>query len=638
MREWIRICRYAVLLSNEGLVIPASYLFELSDVGKLLRALAPVVHAGLFGFASETADLGDYALKKRQEYRDELPLFPRYTVNDPAPHKLAEGLSWRPRVSSASGAIASAWATELERSGGFWQQLLSGKGNSDRASKNRVERAIAAVPDRLEGRAFIFRFARPLIPIDLPLNTETRTKLLLSKAYLESYLSELDAVIFVDTPLGGLDCGLSRHDSRRRLQTVSWRLFYDWFQTVGIDRWIDDRLTLPDLIRLRNHPVIEWLIACTVHDENSDSALRQATRVARFDSTHAHRRSRTRSRPYDRVSDQLWRFHASVAPYFESFGSETRLALVPPRPIIIRPRRIENMLPADLREPIDLIILVALEEEFRELARQLGQPIADRDRHTGLYFYRFKLPVTEAETCECVATLVGQMGAAAAAVVAEICQGKWRAGTIANLGIAASLSTDVQLGDAICVSVADNYLERSKAVDVDGGQDFEFELSGEPYRPSKQLVDDCQHLEFAHPELFRSWGETCRKRLDELLAPEQVEALVHQGIVRTSPSIVVGHLASGPTVAASIAFREWVRKRDRVYLGLEMEAGGILTSTYFHGSRAIVLKGASDFGDERKKNLDNLMKGALRTYGMHNVVGLLSSLARTGAFRHEWRT
>ena len=47
-------------------------------------------------------------------------------------------------------------------------------------------------------------------------------------------------------------------------------------------------------------------------------------------------------------------------------------------------------------------------------------------------------------------------------------------------------------------------------------------------------------------------------------------------------------------------------------------------------ARTLIIRGISDYGDKRKKQLDKVGEGALRRYAMRNATRLLFQLLETG--------
>ena len=213
LQKSLLITRYAVAFSQGPLVLPASYLFEVPIIDSLLRRLAPLAGLGQVQIASPVSDLEKYAEKKAPEYRDGPDLF---GYDAPASKRVDAfaKLVWRQRVKySSSAEIATAWRHALVTSGGLWNEILRSAAAKRETPPLKAESEILAVPDRLDGRAFIADFAVPIVPVRLDDRDRTRVNLLINKAYLLSYLMEFDASIIIDTPLGPLDCEM-RHETR----------------------------------------------------------------------------------------------------------------------------------------------------------------------------------------------------------------------------------------------------------------------------------------------------------------------------------------------------------------------------------------------------------------------------------------
>jgi nucleoside phosphorylase len=296
--------------------------------------------------------------------------------------------------------------------------------------------------------------------------------------------------------------------------------------------------------------------------------------------------------------------------------------------------------PKVLRRNVDVGIIIALKEEFRELYVQLPNNCQfTQDGETGCLFYTFERGGSNRQRPYlCVATLAGQMGHTRSALVTETLIRLWNPQTIVNIGIAAGISTDVLLGDVVVATQVDSYLERSKAVPeprklTPKTKNFTFDLSGEVYRASSDLVRTVQNLEFAHNTTYQKWQRCCKEKSAVLLPVEEQSKLLRSRFMGSNATCHEGHLASGPTVGASIGFIQWLKqRRDRSYLGLEMEAGGVLQAVYERADpkHSLILRGVSDFGDNRKKKLDSLKDGAMRRYAMHNATQLLWSLLESG--------
>ncbi|PSF34942.1 hypothetical protein C7H19_18220 [Aphanothece hegewaldii CCALA 016] len=269
----------------------------------------------------------------------------------------------------------------------------------------------------------------------------------------------------------------------------------------------------------------------------------------------------------------------------------------------------------------DIGIIVALREEFRELFSQLPSPQAIKDEETGVTDYLFKWEKTV--IYHCAATFVGDMGLEKAALATERFIKRRQPKTVVMLGIAGGMSRDVKLGDVVVVTTANNYLDRGKAV-TGGEETFTFEMGGDTYRCSDDLARAVQDMEFAHSQLYREWQEEARKRKEAQLPSE----LPQKEWLRDKPEFVHGAIASGSVVGATQPFIDWLKKNNRNYLAIEMEGAGMLSAVYSHADpkKTLILRGISDFADERKQELDQIRKGGIRRYAMNNAITLMWKL------------
>jgi len=285
--------------------------------------------------------------------------------------------------------------------------------------------------------------------------------------------------------------------------------------------------------------------------------------------------------------------------------------------------------PVDANAAIDVGIIVALREEFRELFSQLQSPVAAEDPQTRVSDYLFRHESSEQEYL-CAATFVGEMGPIEAALATERFLSRRRPATIVMLGIAAGIDDDVRLGDVILAKHVGRYLDRSKV--VDGKPSFDIKPGGDSFPCSADLVRVAQDFEFAHNARFVHWQDSAATLLTELVGSEVLEELISNEWIQPEPGLHDGPIASGPVVAAAEEFTHWVKSQNRQYLALEMEGGGMLAAVYSRCdlTRTMMLRGISDFGDERKKQLDEIGKGGLRRYAMRNTISFLWQLLDCG--------
>lgn len=287
-----------------------------------------------------------------------------------------------------------------------------------------------------------------------------------------------------------------------------------------------------------------------------------------------------------------------------------------------------------MKSKVDIGIIVALREEFRELFSQL--PSSRRtflDSDTGVTDYLFEWGNTV--QYRCAATFVGDMGLEKAALATDRFTKRHQPTTIVMLGIAGGIDKDVKLGDVVVVDSATNYLDRGKA--VEGTQDtFTFEMGGNSYRCSENLVRAVQDLEFAHYQLYQEWQEEAKKRRESEVALKQWQGEEF----RDKPVYINGPIASGPLVVSSESFTQWLKTHNRNFLAVEMEGAGMLSAVYSNADpqRTLILRGISDHADAEKQKLDGIGKGAIRQYAMNNVISLLWKLLEAGVFGNTHQT
>lgn len=303
---------------------------------------------------------------------------------------------------------------------------------------------------------------------------------------------------------------------------------------------------------------------------------------------------------------------------YNATGGAFRYALtVGPRGVLREPE-------AAVTDKADVLVLVALEEEFEQLHALLPEPLAIPDaRHGGCDY------VCEVGGRQIVLRLVGMMGTGDAQLAADRSIERWRPRAAVWVGIAAGIHKDVRLVDVIVPDQVDGYDANLKAED-DGDGGIEFKERGEVFRADHALVQAVQNLRFAHRSAYEDWSRACADDLAAELAGQDVTAIAD--VVRASPSIKVGHIASGNVVGAAEAFTARLHRRDSSLLGLEMETAGLTRAAHKRVVTVpvLALRGVSDFGDGRKAKLDGVGGGVFRRVAMRNATRLLIALVELG--------
>ena len=277
-----------------------------------------------------------------------------------------------------------------------------------------------------------------------------------------------------------------------------------------------------------------------------------------------------------------------------------------------------------MAERFDVGVIIPLEEEYLAIREILPVLRSWPQRHETFY----EIDVSPARP-RVVAVVLGAMSQEASAVAAERLTEEFRTGLVVVLGIAGSLSDKARLGDVVVPNVIDMYRAAAKAVpdESEGSHGFHLQLAGEPYRTDHMIERSVADLRL-RPERaadLAAWrGRAVRRR--QQLGLSSVEAMRW---CRSEPEIVDGHIASGTDVGAAASFAVWLKRRDRSYVALEMEAGGASVSAHrrVQSVPLLVLRGVSDLADERKAGFEqqdhHWPEGAWRRYAVQNAADLL---------------
>jgi nucleoside phosphorylase len=235
---------------------------------------------------------------------------------------------------------------------------------------------------------------------------------------------------------------------------------------------------------------------------------------------------------------------------------------------------------------------------------------------------------------------IGDMGPVDAALVTQDLLVTCKPKTVVMLGIAAGIHNDVRIGDVVYAKQVDGYIESARAEATVDKENFRLAPGGSVYRCSEEFVRLLENFEFVYKDAYVLWRIQCTRDLESLTTEAERIALISADLQRDMVILDGVNMASGPILGASTAFTKWLHNRDRTLKALEMEAYGFVKAVFnrLKATSTIVLRGISDFGDERKKELDKIGKGALRRYAVRNALRLLLSLVSVGGLpKHPTR-
>jgi nucleoside phosphorylase len=273
----------------------------------------------------------------------------------------------------------------------------------------------------------------------------------------------------------------------------------------------------------------------------------------------------------------------------------------------------------------NLAIIVPLIEEFRVLRELVPSHIHHPEVEDAIYYYPLDLGEPDYQA---VVMVLGDMGTTPAGQITEKILNTIQPKLVALVGIAGALDRDVALGDVVVASEINEFLASSKA--VPRGEDFIFEYSGRHWDVSFNIRQCVTNFEFADNRAWQSWQQTVSTYRTAINLPTNMP-----DVMRDVPKLHIGHVASGNTVGAAQGYAVELRGLDRKFLALEMEAAGVAQAARGRQSPIdfLVVRGISDFSDQRKAQLDVAYGGGWRKYAMASAGTFLLELLRSDTFR-----
>jgi nucleoside phosphorylase len=271
------------------------------------------------------------------------------------------------------------------------------------------------------------------------------------------------------------------------------------------------------------------------------------------------------------------------------------------------------------RRTFDVGIIVPLKEEFRYVVEVT--PKLESISHEGTYFYRLDFGAISVVCC-----LVDQMGPLPALQATTRLLEFADVKLVVVLGLGGALDTDVAIGDVVIATEVNEFQANSKAEST--GEGYEVRYSGRHWPLEFRIREALTHFEFSGDNLFASWqAETSADYF-------QLEIAGKESICSSPASLHLGPVASGSVVAASSAFVDEVKRINRKFMAIDMEAAGVAPAAAerIHPLPCLVVRGMSDPANEGKKILDKQGKGAWRRYCVRNATSLLRNLLKWEGF------
>lgn len=293
-------------------------------------------------------------------------------------------------------------------------------------------------------------------------------------------------------------------------------------------------------------------------------------------------------------------------------------------------------------EEVDILLYVALSEEFDTVTEVLGKGFAPRELDdvaiTG-YFGTIHSAIL-GKDIRLAAFPAGKMGNTRSASLASLLIEKFRPRDVVVLGIAGSLSNDMEPGDVFIPDSVNEYLANSATTGEN--ETWTFSTSGNQFASSARLLNRFDQFHIAHKDSFNLWRTISEKRRSVTVSDTVLTQLADAGIeLRAHCAVRSGDdrkLASGPAVGKGKAFVEWIKGEvDRKVAAIEMETAGVYDAgaVRIPPPRTIAIRGISDFADARKAKLEEIGKGVFRQLSMFNACSLFKAGVEAGLFKQD---
>jgi len=294
---------------------------------------------------------------------------------------------------------------------------------------------------------------------------------------------------------------------------------------------------------------------------------------------------------------------------------------------------------------IDILLYVALAEEFEALSEALTEDLkADLKvielADLALHVFSVDVPSPALEkTVRLGIVPAGKMGTTRASNVVSAVLDRSDCNTVVVLGIAGSLSDDLQPGDVFIPDNVTEYLANSAAINDAETENWTFQTSGNPHLTTPRLLNRFQLFRSISKDCFQHWEADCAARYGPVATKEIRAKMEKSGFaMRSEIRLFAGDdqkLASGPAVGKGEAFVKWLKSDvDRKFVAIEMESAGVFDAVAIRTPppQMLAIRGISDFADERKKLIEDGTKGQFRAVAAKNALSLLLRGIEAGFF------
>lgn len=285
------------------------------------------------------------------------------------------------------------------------------------------------------------------------------------------------------------------------------------------------------------------------------------------------------------------------------------------------------MLGHQKKEKFDILFIIPLGEEFETFSDIIE--IRDQRIHGTETFYFVEIPNSNYSG---IVAICFESGISRAINITKTALSFFDVKMVINIGIAGGLNDELKLGDVVIAKSVIEYQADSRAQPKIGDEgSYEILRSPNTIPISHSLIQNINHFRFSEKPFFIRFQEISNNFLNHLKLNGKAKKFVNK-----RPNYYVEKIASGNTVIATKILSEELKKSiERKIFIVEMEAAGIARATWeiLKPIPTLIIRGISDFADEKKSELDNIFHGVYKKYAMHNAVHFFLVLIQTNSFQ-----
>lgn len=280
------------------------------------------------------------------------------------------------------------------------------------------------------------------------------------------------------------------------------------------------------------------------------------------------------------------------------------------------------------QQSANIVVMIALSEEHDRFKAKYP-PIQDLSSGT-LVRIRHQCDIPNLNI---ISVLANEQGADHSTSAAYSACNDLNPDLIVCIGIAGTLTDDLNLGDVAISSEIIDILHSAKISDVGKRGGSRPELSPRNFGVNTALQASCRFFR-SHPDHelpLHEWISSCKDRLDRLSNTIGDLQFVPGFFPDTQPMFLVGPIVCGPVVVSK-ALSKQIKEINRKTLAVETESGGIFRVAQDNSVPAITIRGISDRADPDKKRLESTTKNAIRQLAMDNAIALFTRLINIPSF------